>query len=89
MIKRPTDPNPLFGFTDETHVVHDNAIQRQRKMDGSPFTRYGATDLKAPDMKLKLKDLESTKKSVEATRRDEDENLDPDEVVKAWLLAKR
>jgi len=85
MIKRPTDPNPLFSFSEETIITHDSDIVRQRQRDGSPITKGNLTALKPPTRQLTIKDM-PIKKSVEATRTDEENKLDPDEVVKAWLM---
>lgn len=78
------DPSPLFSMDrDEEYVVKsENAIQRQRTADGTPHTKYSVNGLQAKDYTLYL---EGSKVSKSKSVNKDEEDVDPDEVVKAYM----
>lgn len=87
---RPEDPNPLFKMVDEKPVIKSRTdMERQRDADGTPHTITGRTSLRPPGVRLFVQDdsvEKSTKKqSLNAKENAEEDAVDPEKIVKAYL----
>ena len=81
MIKRPTDPDPLFKMVDEPVVAKSlTPLERQRRKDGSPITTGNPTSLRPPDTQIYLEGMSKSEEPVKKAER-----LDVEAVVKAYL----
>ena len=85
---RPNSDNPIFSMEEEGAPVvkHLNPMQQQRREDGSPYTRHGASSLRPPGPQLRLDDLDKISKARKEEKVEEEE-LDVDEVIKSFLTS--
>ena len=83
---RPESKEQLFEMDDTVEVVKKSLtpMQRQRRKDGTPYTRGGATSLRPEGLALYLGDDKVSKGSLDESGTSEPV-LDPTEVVKAYL----
>ncbi len=82
---RPEATDQLFPLVEGEPVIkHMNPMQQQRTQDGSQYTRHGVSSLVPPGPKLRLDDFDKINKAQEEEVVEEEE-LDVDEVVKAFL----
>ena len=80
---RKSDPNPLFTEGDDGYIVKsENALQRQRRADGTQHSFTRPSRLEAKDYDLFIGE-EKLDKSVEAQATRDD--IDADEVLKAYM----
>lgn len=82
---RKSDPNPLFKEADDGYVVKSlSPIERQRRADGSMHTtvRPSAVEAKDYDLYIGEDKINKSDKSVSAQA---ENDIDPDEVVKAFM----
>ena len=85
---RKSDPSPLFKEGDDGYVVKsENALQRQRREDGTQHSFSRPSRLEAKDYELFIGE-EKIDKSVSARSECEDD-IDPDEVVKNYMAGQK
>ena len=86
---RNSDPNPLFKEADDGYVVKAlSPMERERRADGSQHTnnRGSAIKPRGLDDSLYLGD-EKIDKSAKSVSAQMEEDVNPDEVIKAFLEA--
>ena len=83
---RPESNNSLFVLEDENYKVvkSETAIQRQRRLDGTPHTKLRPSRLSAGHAPVYL-ESDKLNKSSEKEKASSAPNVDPDAVVKAFL----
>lgn len=79
---RALNVDGIFKISDEITVVKEvlNPMQRQRRIDGTPYTVGARTALRPEGPKLTLNNVK-----IEKSQKIEKSNINPDEIIKAYL----